>query len=339
MELKPQTISQWAPTALPAPLAPDAARAVLLFGPDQGGVFEFGRLAAGTGDCERMDARSFDIHDALSALGSGALFGGGTTIVLDGATDTQAAKIDTLLEAPFAPGARLIVLAGDLKATSKLRKRFQGGSDLIGVPLYLMRDAELLNFAKAHLRAAGFTLEAEAARALGQRLSGDRALAARACEIIALHAEGAGRKTISLADIRIMLDPVDEDGMVAPLDHALAGQPGPAAAALQSRLAGGESFVALLRVFAQRCHRLREMLSSGLSPREAVAKAKPPVFWTERDRTIQLLSKLTIARLDRMLEMFDRIEYRIIEQGVPEATAMGMLLIEISHHSAWKATT
>lgn len=336
MELKPKTTSNWVTGVLPQELAPGKARSILLFGPDQGGIFEFARLAAGAGDRERMDSKSLNPQDAISALGSGSLFGGGTTVIIDGASDAQHAKISQILEAPFAEGARLIVIAGELKTSSKLRKLYQNGEGLLSAPLYAMRNQEIINFAAEHFRLSGLRLEPNARQGLAERLSGDRALAARSCEVVALHALGRGSSAISLSDIRAVLDAVDEDGLNAPMDHALSGKPAQAAAALQIRLASGENFVAMLRAFSARVFRMRELVSGGLSPREAVAKARPPIFWAERDAITRMLSGLSLWKLDRILTMIDRTEHQIIEHGVPASAGLATMILDISHHNSWK---
>jgi len=336
MEIKPNTTAGWVTGKLPSELAPNAARSVLLFGPDQGGVFEFARLAAGDGDRERVDAKSMDPTDVAASLGSGSLFGGATTVVLDGAGDAQLKKIEEVLEAPFADGARLIVIAGDLKASSKLRKLYQSGKGLVGVPLYALREREIQSFATQYFKSQGLGVQSDARQGLTERLSGDRALAARSCEIVALHAIGRGSKDVALYDVRAVLDAVDEDGLNAPMDHALAANPSAAAKALQLRLASGENFVALLRIFAGRVFRMRDMLATGLSPRDAVAKAKPPIFWAEKETVTRMLSGLSLWKMDRILTMLDRTEYLIIEQGVPANAALSTMILEIAHHKGWK---
>ncbi len=336
MELKPKTTSGWIPGVLPRELASGAARAILLFGPDQGGIFEFARLAAGTDQRERMDVKSTEPADIMASLGSGSLFGGANTVILDGAADAQLKKIEAVLAAPFADGARLIVIAGDLKASSKLRKLFQSGKDLLGVPLYTLRAGEIQSFAAQHFKAQGLGLEQDARQGLSERLSGDRALAARACEVVALHAIGHGRKSVTLADVRAVLDTVDEDGMTAPFDHAVSGNPAAAAKALHIRLTSGENFVGMLRIFASRAFRMRDMLTSGLSASEAVEKARPPVFWSEKAAMKQMISGLSLSKIDRILRMIDRAEHQVIEQGISPDAALGSMIVQIAHHKSWK---
>lgn len=336
MELAPRTTSSWTPASVPREIAPGGARSLLFFGPDEGGLFEYARLAAGSGDRERIDARSLDPNDAISALGAASLFGGATTVVLDNVAETHRAKIETILAAPFAEGARLIVMAGDLKGGSKLRKLYKDASNLVGIPLYAMRPGEISAFAQKFFAADKIGLSRDAGPALVERLSGDRAQAARACEIVALHARGSNRDEITLEDVRAMLDTVDEEALSAPIDQALLGNAGAALAALQVRMSSGEAAIKMLRIFAARVQRLQSILASGLPPKDAVAKAKPPVFWAEKDLMTRIISGLSPDRISRLLRVIDRTEHSIVERGTPDIPAMSALIIEISYHKKWK---
>lgn len=338
MELKPAETSAWVTGQLPDALAADPKiRAILLFGPDQGGVFEFARLAARAGgDVETYPASDADPSTVISSLSAASLFGGATSVRLDGADDRQMARIEAILEAPFADGARLVITAGDIKPTSKLRKLFAGRKDCVSAPLYMMKERDISRFATGFFHAEGLGIDRDAGAELVARLSGDRATAARSCEVVALHARGRGVDAVGAIDIRAVLDTVDEEGLQAPIDLALDGDTGQASTACSRRLAAGESFVGMLRVFAMRTQKLRSLMEAGLSPRDAVAKAKPPIFWTERDFVTRLLGKLTLWKMDRVLEMIDATERRIIEDRIPAEAAMPALLFDISRHRSWK---
>lgn len=337
MELKPAETSAWIPGTLPAALSGTAAKAILLFGPDQGGVFEFARLTGRhAGEIEILPAGDAEPAAVISSLSAASLFGGATSVRLDGADDRQVKRIEQILEAPFSDGARLIVSAGDIKPSSKLRKLFASRKDCLSAPLYLMKERDLGRFATGFFQTQNMKLAPDAARHILGHLSGDRATAARSCEVVALHALGRGSATVEMVDIRAVLDTVDEDGIVAPFDLALDGKAGLASAACTRRLASGESFVGMLRIFAMRAFRLRGLLEGGLSPRAAVEKAKPPVFWTERDLVTRLLGKLSVAKIDRILEMIDQAERRIIEERIVPEAAMPALMFDISRHGAWK---
>jgi len=337
MEIDARTTSGWRPGTLPPALANPAVTAILLFGPDQGGVFEIALAAARAGgNHTRHDAKTADFAAIDTALGSGTLFGGGTSILLDGASDAQAARIAPLLDRPYAEATRLVVTAGELPKSSRLRKLFAASKTAVAAPLYMMGARDIESAARDIIRNQGLGLAAGARVELGQRLSGDRALAARACEVAALHAAGRGSETVEAADLAAILDLCDEEDLSAPLEHALLGETIAALRGLHLRLARGESFVAMLRFYSARIFRLHGLLETGLPPRDAVARARPPIFWTEKDKFIRMLGALSIAKLDRMIALIDAAECNIIEKGLRESTVLGSLLLEIAQHKSWK---
>jgi DNA polymerase III subunit delta len=339
MELKPQSVGDWVPGTCPDPLRGDAVRAVLLFGPDQGGVANFSRLAASQdGSYESIDMAGADIAEITATLTTGSLFGGATSVLLRGVTDQHFAKISSLLEMPFAPGARLVISAGDLKPASKLRKLFKTLEGGVSAPLYLLMDREISRMATGYFKQHNLTVDPAAAAMIGSFMSGDRSVAGQACEVVSLHCLGRGSARVEPRDLRAVLDDVDEEMGFAPLDHALKGDLRGASQGLAYRLNSGESFVGLLRAFSARLFRLRALLADGKSPARAVEAAKPPVFWKEKDHVISILSGLSLEKVDAMLHEIDRCEHRIIEGGIPAAAAMPFLLTHFATHKTWKAS-
>ena len=336
MELKTSTTSSWTAGVLPDEFCKPSLKAVMLFGPDQGGVFEFTRLASRScGDFDIVSASSASIEELTCKLTSGSLFSDATSIRLDGAGEKQFELIRGLLDLDFADNARLIISAGDLKQGSKLRKLFSERSDSISVPLYLMQSKDIIAFAKRFFLEADMKFDASAHDALMERLSGDRALAARACETIVLHARSRGSSLIEYFDISETLDTIDERSLITPLDLALSSSGGEASIAISNRLNAGESFVGMLRLFSARLFRLRSLLELKTTPSNAISKAKPPIFWTERDLFKSLLSVLSLEKIDRILLKLDRAEFEIIEKGVPATIIMPALMLDISSHIHW----
>ncbi len=338
MELKPQATTSWVPGICPDDLSNHGLRSILLFGPDQGGVNSFARIAAaaqGTG-FESVDMAGASMADLAANLTTGSLFGGTTNILLRGVTDQHFAKISTLLELPFSEGTRLVIAAGDLKPASKLRKLFKTLEGGVSAPLYLLGDREVSRMATGYFKKHGLTVDGAASAMLGSFLSGDRSVSGQSCEVVSLHCLGRGSTKVEPRDLRAVLDDVDEEMGFAPLDHALKGDIRGASQGLVYRLNSGESFVGLLRAFSGRLFRLRSLLESGKPAARAVEAAKPPVFWKEKDHVISILSGLSLQKVDRMLYEIDRCEHRVIEGGIPAEAAMPTLLYQFSAHKTWK---
>ena len=346
MEIPARQTSAWSPASLPDALTGTQTRAVLLFGPDTGGGVEMAAALcrAGGGDVHRTPAQGARAADLAALLGAATLFGPAAWVRLEGATDAHHGLVADLLERPFAHGARLVITAGDLKKTSKLRKLFAGRDDCVSGPLYLLGERERTAFARKTLEALGTPLAREAAGDIAAWLSGDRALAARACEALSLHALGrvdaAARVTretaaarVTREDIAAVLAPVDERGIAEPIEAALDGDAAAASRAFAARLAAGESHVGMARIFAQRLFRLREiaaMHAAGTAPRDAVARAKPPVFWADKARREGQVRRWRPEAIDTALAAIDAAEQDTMDNALPPEVRYGQALFDIA---------
>lgn len=334
MELKANDLGPWTLGAPPARLSPAVVTATLIFGQDEGGVQELGRaLVAGESDLTVVDGGGLTamLPDLLATLSSGSLFAANPAILVREADDRQAAAIEAMTLAarggtPFGGRPRLVVTGGDLKATSKLRKLFAGENDLVSTAIWRMRGREIAGYAQATLAELGARIEKDALAALADRLPGDRAMARRDCEVLALYALGQGR-ALTRPDVAAVLDDIDEDGIAAPLDHALDGQAVAALRALRRRLDSGENPVGLLRAFGRRGFQIREMVASGKPAKAAVDAARPPIFWAEKDAMVRRVAGLDLAGLDALIAGIDRAEQMIVEEGAPADVVLGRLLI------------
>jgi DNA polymerase-3 subunit delta len=104
------------------------AAIVALIGPEGAGEM---RLARMTGADLRRDPAA--LHDAIKATG---FFPGPRVAFVEEATDMAAEAVGAALK-DWRPGdAVVVVTAGDLRATSKLRKLFEGDSRCVAIAIY-----------------------------------------------------------------------------------------------------------------------------------------------------------------------------------------------------------
>jgi DNA polymerase-3 subunit delta len=127
------------------------------------------------------------------------------------------------------------------------------------------------------LRAAGITIDADAAAWVARNVAGEEGPVRQAVELLALYA-GAEKK-LALADVMAALADGGDTSMQDAVDATLGGDPAAADRALSLAYDEGVSPVAVLRVFLGELMRLRVAASSGLPAAEAVAAMRPPVFF------------------------------------------------------------
>lgn len=307
-----------------------AVRAVLLYGPNESFAHEAAqRLAAwavgksddpyavtklGEDDIKKDSARLADALAAQSLLG-------GPTIVwarISG-KGADAAIIDALeaIERDE-PSGYLIVEAGDLGSAAELVKKFTAAKSGGVIAFYEETEAERAQHARTLAKEMGLSFERDAEEAFLSALPADRGLATREIEKLALYAHGLGRP-VSMADLDALMTDEGESALDA---ASLAAAQGRAAQAVEALARiDALSGVSALRALLRRMHQLREtrlLIDTGLSPTDAVAKLRPPVFWKERDAVASQARLWTGKKLNAAFDILWNAELRAKTAGAPQ---------------------
>ncbi len=308
-----------------------AVHAVLLYGPNRGLSGEAAKALTGKAlhgaddpfaltrlsdeDLRKDKARLADALAAQSLLGGNRI----AWVRLDAAGGEDAILAALAEIEAGAPGAFLIVEAGDLGGGAKLVKAFEAAKAAAALAFYEETEAERLAFARELLAAEHVTLTRDAGELLAARLPEERGLARQ--EILKLAAYAHGQA-----------DPLDTDDLAALLpDDAEGALDEAAAAALEGRAGAGIealaridglSGVSALKTMERKLLRLleaRALMDGGLSPTDAAAKLRPPVFWKERDAFQALLRAWNEARLLRALDALWKAEIAAKQAASPHA--------------------
>lgn len=277
---------------------PDPAHhAMLLYGPDPtqiaarrdeairarlGGVlddpFRFARLEADT--VRRDPALLMDEVNGMS-------FGGGDRVIaVNNATDSSTAAIATALET-MAGGAILIVTAGQLAASSKLRKVFEGAGNAVALPFYPAEGAALETEFSAILGELGAPpVGPDARAALADVLAGFQfGEAERFAETLALYT--LEETEVTAEAVLACAPPAAEADFDTAIQAVAQGRPRALPSLIERLDAQGAGLPGLIRVLAlyfQRLHRAQAMMEAeGLDAGAAMGKLRPPIFWKLRD--------------------------------------------------------
>lgn len=328
MEIKSNAMGSWTLNSPPSALA--GAPACLVSGADIGGVTDLCLSLSRSDERITLEGNEITYQAISSHTETLSLFGGGTIVLARGATEKHVKDLAKILEVGINPGSKLIVQAGSLKGASKLKKLFASDKLAKSVVLYTMRGDEITTFVDGVAKENGCTIERSCRSLIGSEVSGDRALAARTAETLCLHAIGSDRNQITREDVMAVCRGIDEGDLSAPLDMALQGKLGDALGSLDDKLLRGENPIALMRIFTYRLNRYLALSQSGLSPSAAIGKARPPVFWTEKDMFARILGRHDAISLQKAMVMIDRCEDRIVEGAVKPAVALPDLLLNLS---------
>jgi DNA polymerase-3 subunit delta len=216
-------------------------RAVLIYGPDRGLVFERASALSKTAGVDLSDAfnvvklESQDVKDdparLLDEINSMALFGGNRLVWLKNAGNdkTIVGALEAISSDP-PQDTLLIVEAGDLKKGSALRKAAESGSSCMALPCYGDDGRNLQALIDEELGQAKLQITPDARRLLADNLGGDRLASRGELQKLALYCRG--REKIEESDILAIIGDasalsVDEavdcvlNGNLSGLDHAL----------------------------------------------------------------------------------------------------------------------
>lgn len=307
-----------------------AVRAVLLYGPNRSLVSEaaqqiaahalassddpFATTKLGEDDLRKDKAR---LSDALS---SQSLLGGPTLVIArcDGESANESV-LSALAEIEAgAPAGFLLIEGGDLSGGGKLVKGFEAAKRAAVMAFYEESESERAAFARALLKESAVTLARDGEEALAALLPADRGLMRREIEKLAAYAHGSNAP-LAAADIEALIADENDGQLDAAGRAALEGRIGAALEILEriDALSG----VSAIKALERRLLRLldaRARVDAGLSPPDAMAKLRPPVFWKERDAFLAHLRAWSARRLIAGLDALWAAELRAKQAQSPQ---------------------
>ena len=200
--------------------------------------------------------------------------------------------------------ARLIVTAGSLKKTSKLRKTFESSVRARSIHLFEDDVSDIRTVISDTLSGYELNIDPGAVDLLATRLPGHRRLAHREIEKLALFAHGLDR-SISVNDVLAL--------STSDIDHALHGFVqasflGDSAAAvveLAKLEAAGQSPISLLRGLQRQASQVLDAHAKDVRDPRAAGRLRPPVWsnqWPSFKATMQKWSPKQLVRLISRIE-------------------------------------
>ncbi len=321
----------------------DAIRLYLLYGPDRAGSEGLAKtLAEAMGEnAERVDLAASDIKSDPALLADEAasisLFGGTRYIRVDPAGDEIFAGVEALLEAEQA-GNPVVAIAGQLRGTNRLVKLANSSKQAMAFASYLPegRDADRLVIELGHK--AGLQMTPDMARRLASAAGGDRAILASEIDKLALYLDAAPDRPRKLEhDTFDALGAASEEGDMSRLtDLVLSGDTAGLDHELVRLASVGLEGVPLLRALLRRLTllaKLRADVESGNSPQSAIGKARPPIFWKEKDAIVWQLQRWRSDALAKAIDRVATTERMLKSSAGPGLVAANNELFAIARHA------
>ncbi len=319
--------------------------AVLLYGPDAGLVRERAdmlartvcpdlsdpfRVAELTGATLAADpARLADEAAQLSLTGGRRVVrvrGGGA----DGLSRLFAGVLDAMPEVT-PDGALIIAEAGELAASSALRRAFESSPRAAAIGCYPDNLRDRAAVIRDSLAAHRVTASRDATQYLVEHLGGDRLLTRSELDKLALYAGDGGR--VELEDARQSVG----DSAALELDDAvMAAAEGDMVLldrVLDRVFQEGETPVGVVRALLRHLHRLHALAAraaGGTTIDEALRNARPPIFFKHQDSVKRQLGRWSEVRLRIALDHLAQAEIGMKTTGLPAATLCRQAMLSVA---------
>lgn len=268
-------------------------RLFLFYGPDESGSRNLlGKVAAAVGaEAERVELNAADLKNDPARLTDEAaaisMFGGPRYILIDRAGDEILPAVTALLEAEVA-GNPVVILAGDLKKSSKLLKAVGDSTAGIAFASYLpdggKADQLVLELAREH----GLIIHRDVARRVAESCGGNRSVIAQELGKYALFLDSSpqGPKPLEHETIDAVGAGSDEGDLSRLVDSVAGGDASALEAELVRLRAEGLEGISLVRAMLRRMvllAKLRAEVEQGNSPGAVMASSGKALFWKEKD--------------------------------------------------------
>lgn len=268
------------------------------------------------------------LSDAIKAQG---FFPGPRVVFVEDAGEQQAPLIQRALEDWQAGDAQVVMTSGSLRATSKLRKFFEGHRNAYAVGIY--DDPPSRAEIEAALTEAGLRdLGQEALRDLSAlALSLDPGDFRQTIEKLALY-KLDDPTPVTAADISACAPGSTEAEIDDVLDIVAEARPGEIGPVMQRLEAQGVQATGLCIGATRHFRTLYAVASAPGGPSEGIGRLRPPVFGPRRDKIVRQAQTWGAARLEGALTMITEtdLQLRSAGQNAPAMALVERMLIRLA---------
>ncbi len=321
---------------------PDAAvRAVLLYGPDSGLVRERAenliKAVAGSLDdpFRTREISPAEIKDDTALLRDEAnalsLMGGRRAIRLRNAVDSHAKLFEELLDDETKADSLIVIEAGGLSPSSKLRSLFEDHPKGAAIACYLDDESTLADVIRDSLRQAKLDVASDALEFLVGRLGGDRMLTRRELEKLVIYCDGQER--VSLADAEACVGDSSEQGVDDIAMAVARGDIGELDRTYERVTREGTHAIAILRAVSrhfERLHFVAGKVAEGASADMAIKSLRPPLFFKAVTPFKNALRQWPANNASRALDLLLKAEIDCKTTGMPSEAITARVLMQLA---------
>jgi DNA polymerase-3 subunit delta len=323
---------------------PREMRCFLLYGPDDSGSRALAsQLGVAMGaEAERVALSGAELRVDPARLADEAasisLFGGARYVVVEPAGDECVTAVEALLEAPAA-GNPVALVAGPLKATSKLVKLALARPEALAFASYAPEGQEAERLAIEMARGAGLIARPDVARRLADACGGNRAILAQELAKLADYLDAAPDRPVELgSDALDAVGAAAEEGDLSRLvDSVGSGDQATLRAELVRLASEGVEGVPLVRAVLRRMSllaRLRASVDRGGSVDAVMASQGKSLFFKEKPAIEKQLRRWRSDLLAKSVSRLVDAERQLKAPGGLGPTAVDEELFAICRQAA-----
>lgn len=322
------------------------ARAILIFGPDEGLVRERAlRLAKTAVDDLNDPFRVVELIGSelkadparLADEAAAMSFGGGSRVVrIRQASDQCAPACQSFLDLDTPADALVVIDAGDLPPRSKLRKMFETAKNAASIACYADDMRSLPDVIRESLAHHQLSADRDAMALLVQSLGADRSVTRGELDKLALYMgppDSRPSNQVTENDVRACID----DNAASVIDDVIYSAAGGDTAKLETSLnrvlSEGTNAVQLVRAAQrhfQRLHVARGHMAQGMNPDQATKSLRPPVIFKLADAFKRQLNMWPEAKLSRAFDVLTQAELECKTTGLPADAICGRALLTLA---------
>ena len=252
-----------------------------------------------------------NVNSFVESIRSKSLFEDERIILIKRSTD-KSLKIIQEIENKNLEDLIIIFNADILDKKSKLRSFFEKNKKYLCVPFYPDNEQTLLTLIQNFLREKKISLSPSNINLLIRRSSGNRETLFN--ELFKIESFTMTRKKLSYDDL-IKLTNLGEDHSVSELiDNCLAKNTKKTINILNENSFNNEDCFLITRVFlnkSKKILKLSQEFQSNKNMELTISKAKPPIFWKDKEITKQQISKWSPENIKTLIYTLNEIELKI----------------------------
>ena len=262
---------------------------------------------------EKYDEKEIfeNIEKFFQNILTSSLFEKDKCIIINNGSDKLIKIIDELIEKQV-EDILFIILSENLDKKSKLRKKFEIEKNLVVVPFYPDTNETLFQLAQSFFKKKNIPISSENISFIINKCSGNRGYLNNELKKIELFTKN--KKNITKENLFKLTNLTEDYNILELVDNCLAKNYKKTVYILNENNFGSEDCIIITRTFLSKLKKILELsydFEKNKNINLTISKARPPIFWKDKEITIQQLLKWKPQEIEELIYDVNAIELQI----------------------------